>query len=121
MRDLSSIQKDIVNTPERCAEMKQLLHSPCNIEAKFPEEALAFLLDNSLSKECYIKNKSMSSKSIGTDIWPPYNLVRGTKEHCRPASEEKMEQNVTLNHFYITQLRELSTRSDPSSCTKHKL
>lgn len=72
---------------------------------KTSEEALAFILDNCLSKSTYL-NMRLESKSCGADIWPIYNNVRTVKEKCRPSKETiSIHENVAaiavqslLNH-----------------------
>lgn len=50
------------------------------------EEALGFLIDNSLSKRKYTDFR-LESKARNADIFPPYNLVREAKAVCRPEKE----------------------------------
>ena len=49
-----------------------------------PEEALAFLLSNDMTKEQYCCMKRACAES-NADMWPNYNLVREAKSACRPA------------------------------------
>lgn len=87
MKDLSAILKRILKSTDNFMQITQLLNSSTNVIPKSPEEALAFLLDNRLSKEVYV-NMRLASKSSGADIWPIYNHVREVKAHCRPSKED---------------------------------
>lgn len=53
---------------------------------KTPEEALAFLLDNSISKNVYT-NMRLEVKTCSADIWLSYNKVREVKTQCRSPKE----------------------------------
>lgn len=86
MRELSSVLKDIITNPENCSQMTKAIHAPFLIKPKSPEEALAFIFDNNLSKSVYI-NMRLETKSCGSDVWPVYDRVREAKELCRPPKE----------------------------------
>ncbi|KMQ87394.1 dna-mediated transposase [Lasius niger] len=105
-KDLTPILKEISKSPQRPAKVRKLLDiSTLTIIRKTPEEGLAFVLDNCLSKSTYL-NMRLESKSCGADIWPIYNDVRKVKEKCRPPKETiSIHENVAevavqplLNH-----------------------
>jgi len=48
-----------------------------------PDEALSFLLENSLSKQQYNNLRSLNKKH-GCDIFPSYDRVLNAKSKCRP-------------------------------------
>lgn len=82
--NFSAVLKEVCVSPERPAKVRKLLNMTSMI--KSPNEALTFILDNSLSKEVYV-NMRLASKSSGADIWPPYNNVREAKTYLRPPKE----------------------------------
>lgn len=105
-KDLTPILKEISKSPQCPAKVRKLLDiSTLTIIRKTPEEGLAFVLDNCLSKSTYL-NMRLESKSCGADIWPIYNDVRKVKEKCRPPKETiSIRENVAevavqplLNH-----------------------
>lgn len=75
MKYLGEILNQIITKPENVAEMKQMLQFSCHIRTKSAEEALAFLLNNNLSKEVNT-NFRLETISSGADVWTPYNAVR---------------------------------------------
>jgi len=84
-RDLYTVVSQILKTPEQPKKIRKLLETP--ITKKTPEEGLAFLLNNSLTKYVYT-NMRLETKKSGADIWPPYNKVREVKSQCRPPKED---------------------------------
>lgn len=48
------------------------------------DEALAYLLDNYLSKQQYLNMRS-ECESRNADIWPRYDLVLAAKAKCHPS------------------------------------
>lgn len=52
---------------------KILIATVSSIIKKTSEKALAFILNNSLTKNTYI-NMRLESKSSKADIWPPYDV-----------------------------------------------
>jgi len=57
--------------------------NPQKICMKTPSEALAYLLNNNLTKDQYNSMKAASRESHA-DIWPNYNKVLEAKAECRP-------------------------------------
>lgn len=105
-KDLHMILRNILESLEHPKKYGKLLDIPASlIVKKVPEEGLAFILDNSLSKSVYT-NIRLASKSSGADIWPPYNNVRDIKAQCRPPKEAiticenvaKVSVQALLNH-----------------------
>lgn len=66
-------------------KFKKLLKTA--IIQKTPEESLAFLLNNSLTKYVYT-NMRLKAKRSGANIWSSYNKVREVKLQCRSLKEE---------------------------------
>lgn len=74
--------------------ISQLLKSPVkaiaainnqnSIVKMHEDEALAYLLDNNLSKQQYLNMRS-ECKSRNADIWPRYDLVLAAKAKCHPS------------------------------------
>lgn len=90
--DLSTILNKVVQNPEQPAKIRKLLDTPQVLfRRKTPEEALAYILNNSLSKSVYIDTR-LESISSGADIWPCYNIVREVKSQCRPLKEDILIQ-----------------------------
>lgn len=83
--DLAFVLNEILRKQEIVGDLKSAIKSPMVI-VKSPEEALAFLLDNNLSKDVYI-NIRLTSKASSADIWPSYNMVREAKSYCRPPKD----------------------------------
>ena len=67
-KDLHTVISRILESPERLKKMRKLLDTMTPIIKKNPEEALAFLLDNSMSKNVYT-NMRLEIKECGADIW----------------------------------------------------
>lgn len=87
--DLSAILGKIIQNPaEQPAKIRKLIDTPqVSIKPKTAEEALSYILNNSISKSVYIDTR-LESISSGADIWPSYNLVREAKSLCRPPKED---------------------------------
>lgn len=104
-KDLFKVISEISKSPERPKKIRKLLDKPKSLTPKTPQEALAFLLDKSLSKDVYTSMR-LETKSCGADVWPTYNKVREAKSVCRPPKETiKIEENkaevslqALLNH-----------------------
>lgn len=89
-KDLHAVLKEVFKSPHRLSKVRKLLDTSTSvIKKKNPNEALSFLLDNSLTKNVYI-NMRIETKSCGADIWPLYNDVRDAKAQCRPPKEVVM-------------------------------
>lgn len=84
--ELSSVLKELISNPQSCVQIKQLIKAPQSFKVKTPEEALAFLFDNKLSKSVYT-NIHLETKACGSDVWPSYDRVKETKRLCRPPRE----------------------------------
>lgn len=110
-RDLYSVITHIVENIKEPEKIRKLMGT--SIKKKSPEEALAFLLDNSLTKTVYT-NMRLETKSSGADIWPIYDEVRKIKSQCRPPkehisiSENKVEVSLqALLHHTTSRIVEL--------------
>lgn len=111
-KDLHAIMSEVLKAPTCPTKMRKILAATVpSIIKKTPEEALAFILDNSLTKNTYI-NMRLESKSSGADIWPSYDVVRNAKALCKPEKEavlinesiaEVKLQNL-LNHTALKEL-----------------
>lgn len=66
-KDLYRVINEISKSPERPKKIRKLLEKPKSLTKKSPQEALAFLLDNSLSKNVYT-NMRLGTKLCGADI-----------------------------------------------------
>lgn len=105
-KDLYTVLSKVSQNLEQPRKIRKLLEAPkIPIKQKSAEEALTFLLDNSLTKSVYT-NIRLESKKCGADIWPSYNCIREVKSQCRPPkekisiSEKKAEVTLQalLNH-----------------------
>ena len=83
------------------------------IKKKTPVEALAYLLNNDLTKDQYYSLKQTCAES-NANIWPNYNLVLEAKKACRPPDiklEEKTAEvplQSLLNHTVARILHKVS-------------
>ena len=83
------------------------------IKKKSPEEALAFLLANNLTKEQYCAMKQACAES-NADLWPNYNVILGAKKDCRPPDIRLQELSADvplqslLNHTVSRILQNVS-------------
>lgn len=85
--NLCFVLDKILKCPQQPKKLRKLINEPSVlITKKTPEEALSFLLENSLSKAVY-QNMRTEVKLCGADIWPTYNEVRHAKEECRPPKD----------------------------------
>lgn len=66
------------------------------IVKKTPEEALAFILENHLTKAQYLNLKNACAESHA-DIWPCYHKVLEAKSLCRPSSIAYEEMSATVS------------------------
>lgn len=78
---------EILKCPEQPQKIRKIINEPAVlIKKKTAQEALSFLLENSLSKTVY-QNMRTEVKLCGADIWPTYNEVRLVKAECRPQKD----------------------------------
>lgn len=106
-KDLSAILRKVSKSHTQPKKFRKMLNTveTTVIKKKTPEEALSFLLDNSVSKKLYSEMR-LTSKASGADIWPTYNMIREAKKKCRPSEEnisifdDKVEVSfqALLNH-----------------------
>ena len=87
MTDFGKIIKKVLSSHDDNTEVNHLLYPPRPVVPKTTEKALAFILDNDLSKNVY-SNIRLASKSSEANIWPAYNHVRDVKAQCRPPKED---------------------------------
>ena len=84
-RGLESLLREVNKTPTRPTKMRKKLSSP--LSGRFAgDEALAIVLDLSLSKEQYVQFRSLLSTK-GAEVLPPYSAVAFAKSKLRPAKE----------------------------------
>lgn len=84
-KGLAIILKEAARSPTRPFKMRKLLSEGKEKQSPIPltpEEALAFILDNNLSKEQY-KNIRKMNKSHNCDIYPAYEHILNAKSACR--------------------------------------
>jgi len=83
-KDLAEVLKQTGKSPTRAKKIKQILSNESDPPRKMtPEEALAFLFDNNLTKDQYF-NIRRESINRNADIFPPYYLLQQSKARCRP-------------------------------------
>lgn len=73
----------IVNFTEKSYKNLKRLYQSSGIIPYSGDEALAFLLDNNLTKDQYI-NIRLSAKKRGADIYPSYEKILVAKTKCYP-------------------------------------
>lgn len=80
--DVSYVLNKTLTEPENSNEIrkKQLLQEPVTIT---PDEGLAFLLENGLTKRQYC-NMRLQNKNHHCDIYPSYKKLLEAKQKCRP-------------------------------------
>lgn len=81
-------------SPESSTEMRKQ-HEMKKPSRLSPDEALAYLLENSLCKQQYISTRLLN-KSSNSDIFPPYNEVIAAKLQCRPQCIEITETTAQV-------------------------
>jgi len=80
-QDISHILNTTINSPDSSKLRQQLsLKEPIPLS---PDEALAFIIENSFSKQQYI-NIRLKSIEKNCNIYTSYEKVREAKEKCRP-------------------------------------
>lgn len=93
-RDAAHILKEVVsNSPERATKIKKAFK---NVNSKplikiTPDEALAFFVDQKLTKDQYISIRQIN-KSHNADIYPNYHLLLEAKKLCYP-------DQITITEF----------------------
>ncbi|XP_039150315.1 uncharacterized protein LOC120285016 [Drosophila simulans] len=93
-RDVAFVLKETLKTPEFPSESRMQIQcqKPTPLS---PDEALAYLLENTLTKQQYISTRLLN-KSHNSDIYPPYNEVIEAKLQCRPEGIEVMENTAQV-------------------------
>lgn len=84
--DLCNVVNEVLKSPEQPTKIRKCIAVASSIRIKTAEEALSFLLNNSMQKLVY-QNMRLESKNCGANIWPAYNHVRDAKSLCRPPKE----------------------------------
>ena len=104
-RDLAFMLREVLRSPSRPSKFRRLIETkPTTNTAYTLEEALALILDLSLSKQQYITLR-LGAKCRNADIYPSYNNVLQFKQTCRPPSSSvvftetvaKIELQALLN------------------------
>lgn len=109
-KNLYVVIRRISKSPERPKKFRKLLDTEITlIMNKTPRQALAFLLDNFMSKNV---NTNMRSevKSCGVDILPPRNEVREAKVECRPLKEAISIHQIEVEVSFQALLNHTSER-----------
>jgi len=93
-RDVAFVLNETLKTPEFSSEsmMQIQWQKPTPLS---PDEALAYLLENTLTIQQYISARILN-KSHNSDIYPPYNEVIKAKLQCRPEGIEVMENTAQV-------------------------
>lgn len=81
--DIASVISEVLKTPTIVKKIRTSLTENNVVIKDTPAEAMAYLIDNNLSKSQY-HHMHMESKRRNADIWPRYELVRMEKEQCYP-------------------------------------
>ncbi|XP_033248121.1 uncharacterized protein LOC117188397 [Drosophila miranda] len=92
--DVAFVLTKTIRTPEYPTESKKHLQLQKPIPLS-PDEALAYLLENSLNKQQYT-NTRLLNKRHNCDIYPSYNKVMEAKLQCRPKCIEVMETTARV-------------------------
>lgn len=96
-KSVSKLLNESIKTPTRA---KKIMKSYICFEDAKPipyttDEALAFLIENKLSKQQYI-NIRIESKTRNCDIYPPYDDIVNEKKRCYPSNIEIMESGCKI-------------------------
>jgi len=93
-RKATSLFKDSLSSPNRAKKIKSAYkdaNKNCPIPYT-PDEALAFMIDNKLTKQQYI-NIRLGSKKRNCDIYPSYENIILEKKNCYP-------RNIDITESY---------------------
>lgn len=83
-RSAAEILGSVTTTPTRAIKIKkQLNQKNSGITRQTSDEALAFFMDNKLTKDQYI-NIRVDAKKRNSGIYPPYSSVVEAKTRCYP-------------------------------------
>ena len=85
-RDLAFMLCEMIRSPSRPSKFRRLVEENQTITPYTVEEALALILDLSLSKQQYISVR-IGAKARNADVYPSYDKVRQFKSICRPSLE----------------------------------
>lgn len=101
-RTLANLLEEGASTPKRALKMKKALKTKKVIPFS-PQEALAFILDNKLTKQQYINIRCDAIKR-NANIYPAYEHIKKAKQECYPENCVYTEQSChvplqdILNH-----------------------
>ncbi|KAL4126307.1 hypothetical protein QTP88_010529 [Uroleucon formosanum] len=84
-RNVASVLNEALRTPKRASKIKRVLSNYNKLKPVpySPAEALAFLIENKLTKEQYI-NIRIGSKKRNCNIYPSYEILKIEKKKCYP-------------------------------------
>lgn len=84
-RSVVQIFNTTTTTPKRAKKIKKILKNSETLKPipYNPDEALAFFIENNLTKQQYV-NIRLSAKKRNADIFPPYNSIINAKKQCYP-------------------------------------
>lgn len=95
--DMAVVLRQTIASPTRACKMRKLAHTVDNQPIRFTaNKALAFLLENNLTKEQYL-NTRKGNKIRNADIYPLYNEVANSKKSCRPVGIEVNERQANVS------------------------
>lgn len=82
-RSMVKLLKEANTIPTRANNILKTYKNTNNLKPYTEDEALAFLIENKLSKQQYI-NIRLGSKKRNCDIYPPYDKIMAAKKRCYP-------------------------------------
>lgn len=95
--DMAVVLKETIASPTRPSKIRKITFSSDKTPIRFtPDEALAFLLENDLTKNQY-QNIRRESKMRNADIYPLYRDVTASKVKCRPDFVEISEEKAMVS------------------------
>lgn len=99
-KDMEHVLRLLYNDHEIATKIRSLLKDEKSLEKPkkiVPLRGLSYLFDNKLNKLQY-QNTRILSKEHGANIFPAYNVIRETKNECRPPANcmELSDVSVTL-------------------------
>lgn len=83
-----TMNKDLAQAIAHIMKNPVLTVSSESVQKATPEEALAYLLDNNLSKQQYV-NMRLECKAKKSDIWPRYGLIVDAKKKVTGRNRSK--------------------------------
>lgn len=96
-RTAANLLKESIKTPTRALKIKKAYDNSVNLIIPYTnDEALAFFLDNNLTKQQYI-NIRLSAKKKNVNIYPTYEQILEAKRKCYPKNIQVKETACEIN------------------------